>query len=170
MNVLHLDKKDFWRYPLDRSLVLALLKDESQTLQYEKKLNIWKLNGNPFQPINTKTYSKIVGVILQILHKIRTYFSANYQKKFKAVKLKIKNAQLTPNVSDQKKLTKLLRTLNEVMFDPINKDALLSQIAEIIGRKDLDKKIHRLLPLVLERSVTTKIPRFQLERDIEIGL
>jgi hypothetical protein len=172
MNRLHLDKKDFWRFPLARALLKPLLKDGGQTLAYEKELKIWKLNGISLQTKNKKTYSKIAGFTLYVFHKIHMCFSATYRKKFNAAKLKIETARLqakkspppqkTEEVLSNQHLAELFSALEDAIrsHDPIDKKGLTARIGAIIGEEQLEKNIERLRPEFrkLERQKSPEIP------------
>lgn len=161
MNRLHLDKNNFWRYPVDRALLKPLLKDGTQILQYEKELKIWKLNGVVLQVKNKKTYSKIAGIFLYLFHQIRMCLNPQYRKNFKAAKLKIANAQLELKTIEVQKEQRVFtnqewKNLIELFGaldlanrtnDRIEIEGLASQIGDILGSEQIDQKIKQLLPI-----------------------
>lgn len=167
---LHLDKKDLWRYPLERALLRPLLKDGAQTVHYEKDAKIWKLNGVALQLKNKRTYSKIAGFILYVFHKIRMCFSVVYRKKFQAAKLKIQNALKEPISQPKPKfvLTKELYQQLAPLFSALeddtrsndfrdSKEYWFSKIEEVLGKEQLEERIELLRPIFRQREPKTKI-------------
>lgn len=173
MNTLHLDQKDFWRYPLERALLQPLLKDGTRTLTFEIELKVWKLDGVPIKLENKKTHSKIAGFFLHLFHKIRLCFSATYRKNFQAAKLKIENAPI--EAKRYQLLSDLFSALDEAMRenDTIVIKGVSAKIGEIIGTEQLEQRIGKLLPLFRNIELQNspryrKIPlRFEVE---DIGL
>lgn len=143
---LHLDRKDFWRYPLDRALLSPLLKDSSISLLYEKEPKIWKLNGEVLLIINQKVYSKIMGMIFCIFHQIRCCFSKEYSKNFKMAKIKIDDALLKAQKIEERHLKQIFdrkTAINHTISEAEKSKTTAAEIVLNVKAKKIEA-LHRL--------------------------
>ncbi len=130
------NRKDFWRYPLERNLLKPLLKDSSLALQFEISGKVWSLNGQIVHVDLQNKYSKLTGIWLFIFHRIQLCFNCTYRKKFNMAKAKIEGAY----ASAQQKTERLqLKCLHPVLNKIASK--------EIKTAEDLEKLIEYLFGL-----------------------
>lgn len=85
------NRKDFWRFPVYRSLIPRLMKHPQHSIQYLQRDKVWHI-GERKMNINGKQLGSVIEIIIRLYREIRFFFSKTYRVRFFAAKDRIERA------------------------------------------------------------------------------